>query len=59
MELGDLKHLQASFLHEADDLLTDLGGALLLLELDPQNTEVVNRVFRAMHTLKGSGATAG
>jgi two-component system chemotaxis sensor kinase CheA len=31
----------------------------LLLELDPRNPEVINRVFRAMHTLKGSGASAG
>jgi two-component system, chemotaxis family, sensor kinase CheA len=59
MDSGDLEQLQASFRHEADDLLTDLGGALLLLELDPRNAEVINRVFRAMHTLKGSGASAG
>jgi two-component system, chemotaxis family, sensor kinase CheA len=59
MELGDLEQLQASFRHEAADLLTDLGGALLLLEQEPRNAEVVNRVFRAMHTLKGSGASAG
>ncbi len=59
MEIGDLEQLQAGFRHEADDLLTDLGAALLLLELDPRNSEVVNRVFRAMHTLKGSGASAG
>jgi two-component system, chemotaxis family, sensor kinase CheA len=59
MDSGDLEQLQASFRHEADDLLTDLGGALLLLELDPRNPEVINRVFRAMHTLKGSGASAG
>jgi len=59
MDFGDLEQLQASFRNEADDLLTDLGGALLLLELDPRNTDVINRVFRAMHTLKGSGASAG
>jgi two-component system chemotaxis sensor kinase CheA len=59
MDSCDLEQLQASFRHEADDLLTDLGGALLLLELDPRNMEVINRVFRAMHTLKGSGASAG
>jgi two-component system chemotaxis sensor kinase CheA len=59
MDIGDLEQLQASFRHEAADLLTDLGAALLLLELDSRNAEVVNRVFRAMHTLKGSGASAG
>ena len=59
MESGDLLQLQASFHHEAADLLADLGVALLLLEQDPHNADVVNRVFRAMHTLKGSGASAG
>jgi two-component system, chemotaxis family, sensor kinase CheA len=59
MESGDLLQLQASFHHEAADLLADLGVALLLLEQDPCNADVVNRVFRAMHTLKGSGASAG
>src|SRR5271154_2903139 len=59
MESGDLQQLQASFHHEAADLLADLGVALLLLEQDPRNADVVNRVFRAMHTLKGSGASAG
>jgi two-component system chemotaxis sensor kinase CheA len=59
MDLGDLQELQASYRHEAADLLADLGDALLLLEQDNKNMEVVNRVFRAMHTLKGSGASAG
>ena len=59
MDLGDLQELQAAYRHEAADLLSDLGDALLLLEQDPHNKEVVNRIFRAMHTLKGSGASAG
>ncbi len=59
MDFGDLEQLQAAYRNEAADLLTDLGGALLLLELEPRNAEVINRVFRAMHTLKGSGASAG
>jgi two-component system chemotaxis sensor kinase CheA len=59
MDFGDLEQLQSSYRHEAADLLADLGDALLLLEQDPQNLELVNRIFRAMHTLKGSGASAG
>ncbi len=59
MEFGDLQELQAGFRNEASDLLADLGDALLALENDHANMEVVNRVFRAMHTLKGSGASAG
>ena len=59
MDFGDLQQLQASYRGEANDLLSDLGDALLQLEHAPQDIELVNRVFRAMHTLKGSGASAG
>ena len=59
MEFGDLQELQAGYRSEASELLADLGDALLALENDHTNMEVVNRVFRAMHTLKGSGASAG
>jgi hypothetical protein len=34
MDIGDLEQLQASFRHEAADLLTDLGAALLLCPRD-------------------------
>jgi len=51
-------HRQA-FKEEACDLLTELEEALLELDQDPDDMETVNRVFRAMHTLKGSGAMFG
>ncbi|MFT3784465.1 MAG: chemotaxis protein CheA [Nibricoccus sp.] len=44
---------------EAADLLVELEGALLELENTPADTAVIHRVFRVMHTLKGSGATSG
>jgi len=44
---------------EAHDLLTELEAALLELESNPGDHGVINRVFRVMHTLKGSGATSG
>lgn len=44
---------------EAYELLGALEGALLELEEQPENMEVVGRVFRAMHTIKGSGAMFG
>ena len=44
---------------EAADVLTELEAALLELEHEPTNTDAIDRVFRAMHTLKGSGATSG
>jgi len=47
------------FSQEAADLLQGLDDALLALEADPQNADLINSVFRPMHTLKGSSATSG
>ncbi|WP_043774666.1 chemotaxis protein CheA [Desulfomicrobium escambiense] len=47
------------FKEEARDLLGELESSLLELEEDPKDSEVINRVFRAMHTIKGSGAMFG
>jgi len=44
---------------EATDLLAELEAALLELESTPDDTAILHRVFRVMHTLKGSGATSG
>lgn len=44
---------------EATELLSELETALLELEEQPDNTDLINRVFRAMHTIKGSGAMFG
>jgi two-component system chemotaxis sensor kinase CheA len=44
---------------EATDLLAELEAALLELEATPGDTAIIHRVFRVMHTLKGSGATSG
>ncbi|MEW6118114.1 MAG: chemotaxis protein CheA [Nitrospirota bacterium] len=52
------KHREA-FREEANELLTELEDALLELEETPGDTELIGRVFRAMHTIKGSGAMFG
>lgn len=51
-------HRQA-FRDEAFDLLAELEEALLTLEAVPTDKELIARVFRAMHTIKGSGAMFG
>ena len=51
-------HRQA-FKEEALELLGELETSLLELETDTTNDKVINRVFRAMHTIKGSGAMFG
>lgn len=47
------------FIEEASELLAELENSLLALEEQPDDTELIGRVFRAMHTIKGSGAMFG
>ena len=48
-----------SFIQEATEILEGLDDTLLELEADPRDPEKVDAVFRALHTLKGSGAMFG
>lgn len=49
----------ALFLVEAEDLLQKVETAVLELESHPDDPELINRLFRAFHTIKGSGAMFG
>lgn len=51
-------HRQA-YKEEAYELLAELETSLLELEESPDDFDLINRVFRAMHTIKGSGAMFG
>ena len=48
-----------TFREEADELLIDLEAAMLELEEQPDDADCIDRVFRAMHTIKGSGSMFG
>ena len=48
-----------SFREEAREILVDLEAALLELNENRERLELVGRVFRALHTIKGSGAMFG
>jgi len=48
-----------TFRDEANELLSDLEEALLELEGNPSDMDCIGRVFRALHTIKGSGAMFG
>ncbi|MCJ8500362.1 chemotaxis protein CheA [Desulfatitalea alkaliphila] len=54
-----MDHQQAAYKVEAYELLSELETSLLELEQTPDNKDLVDRVFRAMHTIKGSGAMFG
>jgi two-component system chemotaxis sensor kinase CheA len=49
----------ATFREEATERLAEMEDGLLELEEQPDDPELVARVFRAMHTIKGSGAMFG
>jgi two-component system, chemotaxis family, sensor kinase CheA len=54
-----IEQVSGSFVEEAHERLAELEATLLDLETDPTNTELVAKAFRAMHTIKGSGAMFG
>ena len=48
-----------AFKEEAREQLADLEDSLLAMEENPEDMGIVGRVFRTMHTIKGSGAMFG
>lgn len=54
-----LEDVHVLFGQEADELLTEMEDGLLALEEDPGNLELLNSVFRAMHTIKGAAGIFG
>src|SRR5664280_3027636 len=59
MSIDIMEQMRDTFRAEALDLLIELDSALLSLEAEPADSTLVHRVFRAIHTIKGSGGTAG
>ncbi len=57
MDPADL--YQQTFRVEADELIGEIEAVILLVEENPEDDDAINRLFRAVHTLKGSGAMFG
>jgi two-component system, chemotaxis family, sensor kinase CheA len=49
----------AQYREEATELITGLESSLLELERNPHDLDLIGRIFRALHTIKGSGAMFG
>jgi two-component system, chemotaxis family, sensor kinase CheA len=47
------------FIEEVRELLLQLEDDLIGLEKNPENGEIINNIFRVMHTLKGSAGMVG
>ncbi len=51
--LGEDKELIGDFILESRDHLTQVEIQIMTLEKDPSDSEAINTVFRAFHTIKG------
>lgn len=54
-----MENFRKKFLEEAADHVAEMENSLLLLEKDHSNKELIEQIFRAMHTIKGGGAMFG
>ncbi|MFA5535669.1 MAG: chemotaxis protein CheA [Bacillota bacterium] len=55
----DIDQYLGIFLDEAEEQLQILDESLVLLEQERDNKNLLNQIFRAAHTLKGSSASMG
>ena len=55
----DLSKFRATFFEEASDHLEAMEAALLQLESQPTDAELLNQVFRGAHSIKGASGTFG
>ncbi|MBG6248531.1 MAG: chemotaxis protein CheA [Candidatus Symbiopectobacterium sp. PLON1] len=55
----DMSAFYQTFFDEADELLADMEQHLLLLDPQAPDTEQMNAIFRAAHSIKGGAGTFG
>jgi len=54
-----MEKFREKFAEEANELINDLEKSLLELEGNPNNHEIVQQIFRVMHSLKGGSSMFG
>jgi two-component system chemotaxis sensor kinase CheA len=57
--MSGIEQHKNAYKEEAYELLSELETSLLELEENSNDTELVGRIFRALHTIKGSGTMFG
>jgi two-component system, chemotaxis family, sensor kinase CheA len=58
-ELDEMKEIIDDFLVEADELIGSLDTNLVKLEASPNDLALLNEIFRAAHTIKGTSSFLG
>lgn len=58
-KMGNNSRYMKAFMAEAEENLQDMNRALLELEKDPGQRELIDEMFRHAHTIKGGAASMG
>lgn len=58
-EIDDMQEIIDDFLVEADELINSLDENLVRLESKPGDLDLLNHIFRAAHTIKGTSSFLG
>src|SRR3989339_309404 len=55
----EMKEIVESFITETNEILDNLDMDLVQMEKSPDDVELINRIFRAFHTIKGTSGFLG
>ncbi|KTT34553.1 chemotaxis protein CheA [Pseudomonas oryzihabitans] len=55
----NMDEILKTFIAESEELLQQMEAALLQIEQAPEDSELINAIFRAAHTIKGSAGLFG
>jgi len=53
LEMDEMQEIIGDFLIEADELIESLDNDFVKLESSPGDLDLLNEIFRAVHTIKG------
>ena len=57
--MDELEEIKATFFLECEELLADLENGLLAMQSGTEDSEIINAVFRAVHSIKGGAGAFG
>lgn len=59
IDMSDMQEIVDDFLVESDELINSLDNNLVKLESSPDDLDLLNEIFRAAHTIKGTSSFLG
>ena len=59
LEMDEMQEIIGDFLIEADELIESLDNDFVKLESSPGDLDLLNEIFRAVHTIKGTSSFLG